>query len=90
MAKAHVDPAELRRFASDLVRFNRELEALMSGLRARLRSLETTWRDQEQVKFVEAFEYTAKALSTFLESSHEHAQFLGKKATLIEEYLKQR
>lgn len=90
MAKAHVDPAELRRFASDLNRFNRDLEGLVSGLHARLRALETSWRDQEQIKFVEAFEYTAKALSTFLDASQQHVQFLSKKAGLIEDYLKQR
>lgn len=90
MAKAHVDPAELRRFASDLVRFNRDLEGLVSGLNARLRGLEASWRDQEQQKFVEAFEYTAKALGNFVEASTQHAQFLNKKAGLIEDYLKQR
>jgi WXG100 family type VII secretion target len=90
MAKAHVDPAELRRFAQDLSRFNNELSGLMSGLHAKLRSLETTWRDQEQHKFTEAFEHTAKALTNFLEASHQHSQFLAKKAALIEEYLKQR
>ncbi|MCS7032786.1 MAG: WXG100 family type VII secretion target [Phycisphaerae bacterium] len=90
MAKAHVDPAELRRFAADLNRFNRELESLTAGLRSRLHALEASWRDQEHQKFVEAFESTAKALSTFLEASHQHVQFLGKKAGLIEDYLKQR
>lgn len=90
MGKANVDPAELRRFAQDLNRFNTELQSLLGGLHARMRNLETTWRDQEQRKFAEAFEQTAKTLSNFLEASHVHAQFLGKKATLIEEYLKQR
>jgi hypothetical protein len=55
-----------------------------------MRGLEATWRDQEQRKFTEAFEQTVKSLAGFLESSHEHVQFLGKKAALIEEYLKQR
>ncbi|MEA2734907.1 MAG: hypothetical protein QOE14_1358, partial [Humisphaera sp.] len=41
-------------------------------------------------KFSEAFEQTAKGLGNFLESSHQHVQFLGKKASLIEDYLKQR
>lgn len=90
MGKANVDPAELRRFAQDLNRFNGELQSLLGGLNARMRNLETTWRDQEQRKFAEAFDTTAKALGTFLEASHEHAQFLAKKAALIEEYLKQR
>ena len=90
MSKASVDPAELRRFAQDLARFNNELQGLVSGLHARMRNLETTWRDQEQRKFAEAFEQTAKGLGNFLEASHQHVSFLGKKAALIEEYLKQR
>jgi WXG100 family type VII secretion target len=90
VAKANVDPAELRRFAQDLNRFNNDLQSLVSGLHARMRQLEQNWRDQEQRKFSEAFEQTAKALGGFLEQSHEHVSFLGKKAQLIEEYLKQR
>jgi uncharacterized protein YukE len=90
MSKAHVDPVELRRFASDLNRFNNELQRLVSGLHSRMRGLESTWRDQEQKKFAEEFDSTVKMLSHFLESSQEHASFLGKKAALIEEYLKQR
>ena len=90
MAKAHVDPNELRRFAADLNRFNNELQGLISGLHGRLRALESTWRDQEQRKFTEAFEQTVKALGGFLDASHQHASFLAKKAGLIEDYLKQR
>jgi uncharacterized protein YukE len=89
MAKAHVDPVELRRFAQDLNRFNNELQTLMAGLHGRLRALEANWRDQEQRKFSEAFEQTARAIGHFLEASHQHASVLGKKAQLIEEYLKQ-
>ena len=90
MAKANVDPAELRRFAQDLNRFNNELQTLLAGLHARLRGLEATWRDQEQRKFTEAFEQTMKGLGGFLDLSHQHASFLAKKAGLIEDYLKQR
>ena len=90
MAKAHVDPAELRRFAQDLSRFNNEMQSLLAGLHARMRGLESSWRDQEQRKFAEAFETTVKSLGGFLEQSHTHVQFLAKKATLIEDYLKQR
>ncbi len=88
MGKANVDPGELRRFAQDLNRFNNDLQGLMSGLHARMRGLESTWRDQEQKKFSEAFEQTLRAMGNFVEASHEHAQFLAKKASLIEEYLK--
>jgi len=90
MGKANVDPAELRRFASDLNRFNMELQSLVGGLHARMRNLENTWRDQEQRKFAEAFDATVKALSGFLDTSTLHVSFLTKKAGLIEDYLKQR
>lgn len=90
MGKAHVDPAELRRFAQDLNRFNNEMQTLVGGLHGRLRGLEATWRDQEQRKFTEAFEQTIKVLYGFLEASTQHVSFLAKKANLIEEYLKQR
>ena len=90
MGKANVDPGELRRFAADLSRFNNELQQLVGGLHAKLRALEQGWRDQEQRKFADAFETTVKSLGGFLEQSHQHVSFLAKKATLIEDYLKQR
>ena len=90
MAKAHVDPAELRRFAQDLNRFNNDLAALLASLNARMRGLEASWRDQEQRKFTEAFEQTMKMMNNFMELSSQHVSFLGKKAALVEEYLKQR
>lgn len=89
MAKANVDPTELRRFARDLTRFNSELETLMNSLHSRLVGLEKTWQDQEQHKFVKEFEQTMKTLSRFLDSSGRHASFLVKKARHIEDYLQQ-
>lgn len=90
MAKAHVDPAELRRFARDLARFSGDLQALISGLHGRMRGLERTWRDQEQRKFAEEFEQTMKALARFIESTERHVAFLQKRAGHIEDYLQQR
>ena len=71
-------------------RFNTELQSLVGGLNSRMRSLESTWRDQEQRKFSEFFDQTMKTLGTFIEASHQHASMLAKKAGLIEDYLKQR
>jgi uncharacterized protein YukE len=90
MSKAHVDPVELRRFASDLVRFNNDLAGLVQGLHGRLRGLEATWKDQEQKKFSESFEQAMKVIGKFINESEVHAKSLGKKASVIEEYLKQR
>ncbi len=90
MSKAFVDPVELRRFAQELGRFNHEMHQLTSGLHAKMRQLEQTWRDQEQRKFAESFEQTMRGVQQFLGHSQEHVSALTKKATLIEEYLKQR
>lgn len=90
MAQAMVDPAELRRFARDLSRFNAELEQLVAALKGRMASLEATWRDQEQRKFAEEFTSTIKVLSRFSEVSQQHVQFLAQKAGHIEAYLNQR
>ncbi len=90
MAKAVVDPAELRRFAQDLNRFNGELGNQMKVLHGRLITLGQTWRDQEHRKFAEEFEQTMKVLSKFTESSDRHIPFLLRKAERVEEYLRQR
>jgi WXG100 family type VII secretion target len=89
MSKANVDPAELRRFATDLKRFTDEIESLMGQLHGRMNNLEASWRDQEQKKFAEAFQQTTKALAAFVETATEHSAFLNKKATAIDQYLRQ-
>jgi uncharacterized protein YukE len=89
LAKAHVDPVELRRFAKDLNRFNAELDELLGSMRGRLQTLEQSWQDQEQRKFAEEFERTMKPLSRFLNTSADHVAFLMKKVRHIEDYLQQ-
>lgn len=90
MSKAVVDPEELRRFAMDLKRFNANVQQQVQVLQGRMSTLGQTWRDQEQVKFAEAFEATMKVLSRFTSISEQHVPFLLRKAEKIEEYLNQR
>lgn len=90
MAKAMVDPEELRRFAEELKRFNGDLQISMSSLHARFAALGDTWQDQEQMKFAQEFQETMKVLRRFLETSTHQGPFLLRKAQRIEEYLKQR
>ncbi len=90
MAKAHVNPEELKRFARELSRFGTELESLMGRLHLRLSNLESTWQDQEQKKFTEEFIQTMKILGRFVETSQQHSSTLMKKAKHIEDYLQQR
>jgi uncharacterized protein YukE len=90
MSKAIVDPAELRRFAQDLKRFNDELGNQARILHGRLGHLGQTWRDQEHIKFAEQFEETMKVLLRFREAAEVHIPFLLRKAERVEEYLQQR
>src|SRR5262245_52816339 len=50
MPAAIVDPAELRRFALNLKRFNQDLQTQMSALHGQLVGLGQTWRDKENEK----------------------------------------
>ncbi len=59
MAKAVVDPGELRRFAHDLKRFNNAVREQMTSLMGRMNELGETWRDQEHLKFVQEFDQIA-------------------------------
>ena len=90
MAKADVDPAELRRFAMDLKRFTEDIEQLVGQLHVRMNALSGSWRDQEHKKFAETFSQTTKALAIFVETAAEHTTFLNRKASAIEEYLRQK
>jgi uncharacterized protein YukE len=90
MAQAMMDPAEVRRFADELKRFNVDLQNKMAALQARFTALGDTWQDQEHVKFSEEFKQTLKALKKFVEISNQHTPYLLRKAQRIEEYLNQR
>ncbi len=90
MAKAIVDPEELRQFARDLKRFNLDVQNRLASMQGRLSALGQTWRDQEHRKFVEEFQETVKVLARFVEASDRHIPFLLRKAERADEYLKQR
>jgi WXG100 family type VII secretion target len=90
MAQAIVDPAELRRFAHNLKRFNGDLHASLAALHGQLMALGDTWRDQEHEKFVQEFEQTVQVIDRFLDAAEQHSSFLLHKAERVEEYLQQR
>lgn len=85
-----MDPAEVRRFAEELKRFNQDLQNRMSLLQARFSSLGDSWQDQEHAKFSEEFRSTMKALAKFMDISNQHGPYLLRKARRIEDYLQQR
>lgn len=89
MSQAIVNPAELRRFAQMLRRFNEELQEKTGAVAAQLNHLGQTWRDQEHVRFSEEFMANMKSLGRFVESNEQFIPCLLRKAQLIEEYLQQ-
>jgi uncharacterized protein YukE len=90
MSQAIVDPAELRRFANALKRFNGDIQANLAAIHGQLVALGDTWRDQEHEKFAQEFIQTMQTISRFLEAADQHIPFLLRKAERIEEYLQQR
>ena len=90
MAKAIVDPAELRRFAQELRRFTTGLRDQVGALGVRFNNLGDTWRDQEHAKFAEEFEQTMRVVLRFADAADQQVPFLLRKAEKIEEYLNQR
>ncbi len=90
MAQAIMDPEEVRRFASELKRFNEDVQTRASSLQARFAALGSTWQDQEHEKFAGEFLTTMKTLKKFVEVSEKHTPYLLRKAQRIEQYLDQR
>lgn len=90
MAQAIIDPEEVRRFASELKRFNDDVQGRAQALQARFAALGSTWQDQEAEKFAEEFITTMKVLKKFVEISEKNTPYLLRKAQRIEEYLNQR
>ena len=90
MARAIIDPDEVRAFASELKNFNDELQSRTMSLYMRFKTLNETWQDQEQARFAEEFEKSVKNIKRFIELSNVQAPILMRKADKIDEYLNQR
>ena len=85
-----MDPEEVRRFATELKRFNEDVQAKAASLQARFAALGATWQDQDHEKFGEEFLTTMKTLKKFVEVAEKHTPYLLRKAQRIEQYLDQR
>ena len=90
MARAVIDPAKVKAFASELTSFTNELQSRMQSLCGSYKSLGDTWQDQEHAKFSEEFERSMKNLRRFIEAANNQTPVLTRKADKIEEYLNQR
>src|SRR5439155_3873448 len=57
MQQAIIDPEQVRRFAEELQRFNRDIQHRLSSMQARFAALGDSWQDQEHAKFAEEFKH---------------------------------
>ena len=90
MQGAHVDPNELRRFASSLRLFDTQLRESMQTLQGRFNQLGETWKDRKYVAYAQEFQQTMRALERFIESSEKQIAPLLEDADDIDEYLHRR
>ena len=90
MPQAIVDPEDLRRFAANLRKFNADVQERLTALSGQLATLNKTWRDQENKKFVDDFEQQIRAIVHFIDVTKDHIPYLLRKAEAIEQYLQQR
>lgn len=90
MAKAVVDPEEMRQFAMALKKFTGRLNSDMTAIQGKMLALGQTWRDQEHDKFAAEFDETMRAMTKFTRAAETHIPFLVRKAERIDEYLRQR
>lgn len=90
MAKAVVDPEELRRFAQALRRFTASVTQQMTAMQGMMNQLGETWRDQEHAKFAVEFEAIMRSMGRFNEVADAQVPLLMKKAEKIEDYFNSR
>ena len=90
MPQAIANPEELRAFAQKLKQFNISISDQAGLLANQLEALSTSWRDQENAKFVEEFHEHLRLLAQFVEANNRHIPYLLRKAERLDEYLQQR
>lgn len=87
MPKAAVDPAELHAFATELKRFNAEVQSEVATLRQRFSRLGESWQDQERAKFAAVLEKTLGVYARLVEATDLQVPFLLRKSQRIQDYL---
>lgn len=87
MPKTAVDPAELHAFATELKRFNGEIQNEVASLRQRFSRLGEHWQDQERAKFAAVLEKTLDVYARLVEAAELQVPFLLRKAQRIHDYL---
>jgi len=87
MAQVYADPDRLEEFATSLATFSREVAWIRASLRAGLKQLSTTWRDQQYERFVNGFVELDGSLDQLFEEIEKVHPKLREDAACIREYL---
>ena len=90
MAKAIVDPEELRRFAAYLEQSSGEVRGQKTAMLAAFARLHETWRDDKYARFDSSFSEAMKMLEAYLRQSEQYANFCKQKAARAQRYLDNR
>jgi uncharacterized protein YukE len=90
MPKAIADPEEIRNFAHVLLDSVSRLRSLRSDVMGRFNELHDHWQDEKYMRFREIFTTAMSRLEAFLQQGEDYAQYLHRKAQLLDEYLKHR
>lgn len=86
MPAVNADPANIRKFQSQLRLFNHELERITTKLRGNMRTLNDSWRDAEYRKFEQQMNELINVLKKYSDKSIEYTGYLDAKAEPLERY----
>ncbi|MEM4203566.1 MAG: WXG100 family type VII secretion target [Candidatus Methanomethylicaceae archaeon] len=86
MERVFVDPEKLEEFATRLVTFAQDAEAIQNSIRGALQTLRETWRDQEFEKFRDAFMRCEQLFQKLIQEIRDVHPKLQADAKYIREY----
>ena len=90
MARAIVDPSEMRRFAAFLDSERERLHDQRMNMRMEFARLQDVWKDEKYARFEQTYEEAERALQQYLSYCETYSTFLKQKAARAQKYLDQR
>jgi hypothetical protein len=90
VARAIVDPEQVRRFAGHLDQSATAIREQKTAALASFARLHNTWRDEKYARFEQLFTESMILLERYLQQSEQYSRFLKQKAARAQKYLDQR
>lgn len=90
MSKAIADPEEIRVFVHLLLREINRVRSLETEIRSQFNQLHNHWQDEKYEKFKNFFTETMNSLEQFSQYGEVYADYLTRKAELLQKYLDHR